>query len=119
MAKIATSVRLEENLIKRLDAVAEARGQSRSELMEQILHREVKDEEKMLREMESNPIARMLLRTLMNNPAIVKVIMKLGGEKLTDENFKIGQKTAEHVLEVTAKRKAAKSTRAMPKLEAE
>lgn len=107
MAKIATSVRLEEDLIKRLDAVAEARGESRSELIERVLQNQVVDEEKLIKELD-NPVMRLMIRTLMNNPAIVKTIAKMAGRKINDEGIEIGRRRADKAIERAKERQAAK-----------
>lgn len=107
MAKIATSVRLEEDLIKRLDAVAEARGESRSELIERVLDSSVASEERMIKDLDS-PVMRMLLRAIMNNPSIVKAMAAVAGKKISDEGIEIGKQRANKAIHIAEERRAAK-----------
>jgi len=83
MAKEITTVRLDPELIRRLDAVAEARGESRSVVIERVLRNEVADEEDFVNEME-HPVMRALVRMIIASPAATRFVIWLAGGT-TDE----------------------------------
>lgn len=81
MATIGTSIRLDEDLVKRLDALAELRAESRSALIERILKNGVDDEEQFWRVLAKNPLYREVSRLLLK-PHVAMALAKSVGEQL-------------------------------------
>ena len=79
------SISIDAELLRRLDAVCEARGQSRSAVFERIVRNEIDGEEKFLDYMEK-PINRALMTVIMKTPGVLDAIATLVGEHLTPEN---------------------------------
>lgn len=75
---------IEPELLRRIDAVCEARGEPRSAYIARALRSSIAEEEKFLREMES-PVWRALYATLANSPGILSAVASLVNEELTDE----------------------------------
>lgn len=80
MATIGTSIRLDEDLVKRLDALAELRAESRSALIERILKNGV-DEEEQFWKAQDNPVYREVSRLLLK-PAVAMAMAKIVGEQV-------------------------------------
>jgi predicted DNA-binding protein len=81
MATIGTSIRLDEKLVQRLDALAELRAESRSALIERILKNGVDDEEELWRALKHNPLYREVARLLLK-PDVAMAVARAVGEKL-------------------------------------
>lgn len=80
MATIGTSIRLDEDLVKRLDELAELRSESRSALIERILNNGVADEEQFWERMQ-NPVYREVSRLILR-PDVAMAMAKVLGERL-------------------------------------
>src|SRR5437868_5227848 len=83
MAKVVFSVRLEPELVGRLDQVAEEEGVPRGDLVERLLLRGLASEEKFLGDVDSAVVGRLM--GLFAKPAVARVIAGyvaplLGGE---------------------------------------
>lgn len=79
------TVTLDASLLRRIDRVAEARGEARSAVVERMVANEIGEEERFMRLME-NPATRLIFQTLMSNPRIVESIAVLVGDKLDPED---------------------------------
>ncbi|MFA9480470.1 ribbon-helix-helix protein, CopG family [Phycisphaerales bacterium AB-hyl4] len=78
------SISMDPELVQRLDAIAEARDEARSTLIERIVRHGVADEEKFLSDMES-PVNRVIAQLLTESPKITMALARLVGEQLTEE----------------------------------
>ncbi len=90
------SISIEADLLRRLDAVCEARGDSRSAVIERILRDEMPEEESFLQGME-DPMSRALIATLIRSPAVLKVIATVAGKAISDADLKrVQERAPEH-----------------------
>jgi len=86
MSKLKISITVSDDVLGRIDAVAEARGETRSYLIDRMLRSGVEAQEELLRDME-NPVVRGFARLLASSPGVVKGLAKIGGRELTDEDW--------------------------------
>ncbi|MBO6740432.1 MAG: ribbon-helix-helix protein, CopG family [Phycisphaerales bacterium] len=75
---------LDHSLTERIDAIAEARDESRSATIERMLRNQIAEEEKMLEQLGIG-IEGRIMAFLLNNPKALDVMSKIIGESLTDE----------------------------------
>lgn len=75
---------LDHSLTERIDAVAEARDESRSATIERMLRNQIAEEEKMLEQIGTG-IEGRIMALLLNNPKAIDVMSKMIGQSLTDE----------------------------------
>ena len=80
------SISMDTELVQRLDAVAEARDEARSTVIERIVRHGLAEEESFLRDME-NPVDRAIVDIVTDNPGILRTIANLVGQQLTDEQL--------------------------------
>ena len=77
---------MDTELVQRLDAVAEARDEARSTVIERIVRHGLAEEESFLRDMD-NPLDRVIVDIVTDNPGILRTIARLVGQQLTDEQL--------------------------------
>ena len=80
------SISMDTELVQRLDAVAEARDEARSTVIERIVRHGLAEEESFLRDMD-NPLDRVIVDIVTDNPGILRTIANLVGQQLTDEQL--------------------------------
>lgn len=78
MPKVILSIRVDEGLIPRLDAIAEASGETRSEAAERALRNGVQDAEDFLRQLDT-PVLREAWAVL-SSKRVLRALAALGGE---------------------------------------
>lgn len=81
-AKIAVSI--DADLARRIDAIADARDENRSQVVQRIIQDGIAEEEKFVHGME-NPILRGLLETMTSSPKLLRTIAKIVGEEMDEE----------------------------------
>ncbi len=79
--KAKVTVALDREVLRRVDAVAGARGDSRSSVIERMLCNGIGDEEKFLRAME-NPVTRAVTQAVTSSPWLIEKIARLVGEEV-------------------------------------
>lgn len=77
---------LDHTLTKRIDAVAQARDESRSATIERMLRNQIEEEEKLLAQVGTG-IEGRIMALMLENPKILNTMSKLVGESLTDEQL--------------------------------
>ena len=77
---------LDHALTERIDAVAQARDESRSATIERMLRNQIEDEEKVLKQVGTGIHGR-IMALMLENPKILTTMSKLVGESLTDEQL--------------------------------
>lgn len=92
--KLKISISIGPKLLRRLDAVADARQQSRSEIIERLVSRGLKSEESLLEDMES-PLNRAIVSVLTSSPHLLGGLAKLIGEELEPGDIERVRKQAE------------------------
>lgn len=75
---------LDHSLTERIDAVAQARDESRSATIERMLRNQIAEEEKILQQVGTGVEGR-IMAFLLNNPKALDAISKVIGQSLTDE----------------------------------
>lgn len=78
------SISMDAELVDRLDAICEARDESRSSAIERMVRNEVPSEEKFVTGLES-PIQQAIARIIVEQPRVVQTLAALVGEHMTDE----------------------------------
>jgi hypothetical protein len=91
--KLKITISVDPGLLRRIDAVAEVRGDSRSALMERMLFDSIEDQEEFLDRMEK-PIPRAVVSALISSPVVMRAIASIAGKTLTDEELKRLQERA-------------------------
>ncbi len=81
-AKERITVTVDADLLRRLDAVAAARGDSRSAVLERLLGNAIGEDEVFLKAME-NPITRAVAQAVTSSPALIESIARLVGEQMS------------------------------------
>lgn len=105
--KVKISVAIHPKLLERVDAVAEARGQSRSEVIDRILGNGIKSEEATVKDME-DPIQRAIISLLFNSPTVISGLAKLVGRNLTPEQIEETKQNMNKGIQRAKERQAAK-----------
>lgn len=90
MAKGFVSVRMDEELMRRLDAVAEATSDTRSAIVERLVRNGLDDAERFLKRFE-NPVLREAWGVL-TSPGVLKALAAAAGEELTPEQLEAAAK---------------------------
>ncbi|MEX0885775.1 MAG: ribbon-helix-helix protein, CopG family [Phycisphaeraceae bacterium] len=80
------SISMDTELVQRLDAIAEARDEARSTVIERIVRHGLAEEESFLRDME-NPVDRAIVDIVTDNPGVLRTIASLVRQQLTDEQL--------------------------------
>jgi predicted transcriptional regulator len=77
MAKVLISMRVDEDLLKLIDSVAEKEGVTRTDVMEFALRNGVKSEQEFVEALEK-PLQRMLLQAATSKPFIDVISLLVG-----------------------------------------
>lgn len=84
-SKAKISISLDADLLRRLDAVCEAKGEERSPTIERMLRLAIQEQEEFIRDME-DPVMRTIHSVMMRSPAVMKtIVMALGAQFTADE----------------------------------
>ena len=75
---------LDHSLTERIDAIAEARDESRSATIERMLRNQIADEEKILQQVGTGVEGR-IMAFLLNNPKALDAMSRTIGQSLTDD----------------------------------
>lgn len=87
------AISMDVALRERIEAVAEARGEGRSTVIERLCRNSIEDEEAFLWATEYEP-TRWVMEKMANNPAFARSLAKLVGQHLSsDELGKLGEQT--------------------------
>jgi len=81
-----TTLTLEQTLTDRIDAIAQARDESRSATIERMLRNQIEEEEKVLNQVGTG-IEGRIMALMLENPKILNAMSKLVGESLSDEQL--------------------------------
>ncbi len=81
------SLTISPDLVRRLDAVCDARGESRSAIVELIIASELPKHEQFVKSME-NPVLRAVFQTLTSSPRLLESIGRLVGDEMSLEEAK-------------------------------
>jgi metal-responsive CopG/Arc/MetJ family transcriptional regulator len=85
MPRIQISIKLDEDLLARVDRVAEETGYSRTAIIEQAVKADLPEREAFQRSLE-NPVLRVIHKRL-TTPAVMRAIAVLANEEMTDEDI--------------------------------
>ena len=107
MPKHKFSISMDVELVKRIDAVAEARGEGRATVIERMCRNDIDEEEKFLKQFDNRGY-RAVYDLLATHPRLIQRIATLVGEELSDED-------REHAVEVLKKRSRAAKERKQTK----
>ena len=91
MAKQIISSAIENELLERLDAVAEKRGETRSAVVERMLRNTIDEEEEFIGDMESS-FWRNMMKGLIKSPLAAKALAAVAREQLTPQQYERFQK---------------------------
>lgn len=80
------TITVDPDILTRLDALAEARGENRSAVVERMLRVRLEDEEQFVADME-NPLKRAVIKALTVNPAVLDFVSSVMGEEMTAEQL--------------------------------
>lgn len=105
------SIRIDSELLGRVDALADADGLSHTAVIERAIRKDVPQQEAYNRSLE-NPAVRMIHEQL-TRPSVLRVIAKVANEDLTDEQLDWAMNQAPKHRQA-AKRRAAGSTSPTP-----
>lgn len=81
------TITIDAELLRRVDAVADARAESRSAIIERIVKNEIVSEERFLKVLEV-PVTRLIVEKIMGSPTIAGVIAEMVGNSMTQEERK-------------------------------
>jgi hypothetical protein len=82
--KVRISMTIDPKILKRIDAVCDAREEPRSAYIERVLKHSLREEEAYLEEMES-PLWRGIYKAL-SSPGTLTMLAKVLGDELSDED---------------------------------
>jgi predicted transcriptional regulator len=99
MAKQKFSISMDAELVKRIDAVAEAREEGRATVIERMCRNDIEEEEKFLKQFDNRGY-RAVYDLLATHPRLIQQIATLVGEELSDED-------RDHAVQVLKKRSEA------------
>ncbi len=85
MGKVKVSISVPQQLLKRIDLIAESRGDSRSYVISKVLESGIESQEQFLADME-NPVIRGLARVIASSPNALTMLNTIG-EEVTAEEF--------------------------------
>ena len=83
MARTQISIKLDEDLLARVDRLAEAAGTNRTAVIEQAVKNDLPRQEDFQRSLE-NPILRAIHKRI-TTPAMLRAIAKLANEEMSEE----------------------------------
>lgn len=87
--KPVLSVRIDDEILRRLDQLSERTGISRAEIVERCLAVGIVDEEEYVKSLESaitGPLMQMFMR-----PRVMKMVLDLLGEKVDETQMKVAE----------------------------
>ena len=87
MAKEIVALRLEREMIDRIDAVAQKMGETRTEVLDRMIESKIEEFEESV-ESFKNPLVREVVGEVLKSPALVTVLATLVGKKVTPEKTK-------------------------------
>ncbi len=96
MPKETLTVRLDAELIARIDAVAEKLGESRSEVAERMILNEIDGMEESVA-LFDNFLIRAVVGSLLRSPKLVGAVANLVGKEVTPEKMDAFMKRMEHL----------------------
>ena len=85
MPRIQISIKLDEDLLARVDQLAEATGTNRTAVIEQAVKNDLPEQEAFQQSLE-NPTIRALHKQI-TRPALLRAIAMLANERMTDEDL--------------------------------
>lgn len=85
--KQAIAITMDVELIERIDAVAEAREDSRSAVIERMARNSIGGEEDLVGYL-ANPVMREIVTRLMGSPKIMNAVAALVGEEVSEDQLK-------------------------------
>jgi predicted DNA-binding protein len=85
MPRIQISIKLDEDVLARLDRLAEDTGYSRTAIIEQAVKADLPEREAFQRSLE-NPILRTIHKRV-TTPSVLRAIAALANEDMTDEDL--------------------------------
>ncbi|MCA9305011.1 MAG: ribbon-helix-helix protein, CopG family [Phycisphaerales bacterium] len=113
MAKKPISFTIDEDLLARLDRVAELRGETRTDVIERALRNDLPEQESML-ESVANPLKREFVDRVLASPQLLRAIASVVNEKLPDDFEERAAKARPAIRsageKIQAERKAKKAT---------
>lgn len=105
MARRPISISLEPALIERVDRIAEARGETRTDVIERAILNALDGEEKFLERLE-NPVFREVVTRLMAQPEVLDAIGAVVSERISPTDME-RMKAAAPRLKEAGKRRAS------------
>lgn len=106
MARRPISISLEPDLIERVDRIAEARGETRTDVIERAILNALDGEEKLLHRLE-NPVFREVVTRLMAQPEVLDAIGAVVSERISLSEMERMRAAAPRLKEA-GKRRASK-----------
>lgn len=106
--KAKFTISMDAELLRRLDRVAEAREDNRSEMIERIVHNAIAFEEQAVKLLLDNTILRETVVRLMESPRLLEVISKFVGDNISQEEVAATAENARRLRRVGQKRAASK-----------
>lgn len=115
--KKPVTISVSPDLLRRIDAVADARGENRSQMIERMLTTDIADEESFVTDME-DPIKRTVARAIVASPMLLSMIAGVVGEGLGEEDLarirrNAPKQVARGKARATAKKRSPRSKEAM------
>lgn len=86
-ARDRITLTLDHELTKRIDAVAEARDESRSATIERMLRNSIEEEERFLGQVGTG-IEGRIMALMLENPKLINSLSKLVGDELSEDQLK-------------------------------
>lgn len=84
MARTQISIKIDDELLTRVDRLAEATGETRTSIIEQAVRQDISEQEWYHHSLE-NPIVRALHEKL-SSPSMLRRMMSLAGTEITEES---------------------------------
>lgn len=84
--KSKVAITIDPDLLQRIDAVADLRGQSRSSVIERIIRNEIEAEEEFVEDMDS-PVMQTILGVILNTPGVTETIARVVGNNMNKEQL--------------------------------
>lgn len=108
------TVTIDPAVLQRIDAIAQAREESRSATIERVLRNGARNEEDLL-ERVGTGIEGRVMAILLHNPQILNVMSKLIGDQLTDTEFTRLQEGGSNVVQAGKRYRSTHETKAKKK----
>lgn len=113
--KKTTAFSLSPGILAELDRLAEAKGISRSLLVERMLTFAIREQAALLEDLEHDPFERALLRAL-NKPAIAKLVNRVAGMNRSPEELEQHIQSVSSMVDAAEKTSKAKKSTPKPKV---